>query len=317
MGFQDRFFGKKNEKPKTLKPAGDREGAYLAAEEKEHNEVSHQNTHTDDQGVRIIKVVFEAQVAEDPGKKEITLESMLNDELFSKENPQLYEQFLEELKRNEPALFKERFGEGNDDWKLLNNIYPIVKNRLELQSYIEWENGQIKLGSAMDGLIVVELFDNILLIFGLDNGGERYEWLKISHFSDFEKVGTNQVMAHAYLNYERMIKENLSIEIYPGGIGMLLNGGGKESSFIMHKRVWSQIQEALQSHEIVFAIPTQDIFIFCASASAQAIEKMKSLTYKSFTNPSLLGKISSNLFHRNGEGKITVFAVDYFPVPGE
>lgn len=317
MGFLDRFFGKKNEKPKTLKPAGDKGGAYSAAEEKEHNEVSHQNTHTDDQGVRTIKVVFGAEGDEDPGKKEITLESMLNDDLFSKENPQLYEAFLDELKRNEPALFKERFGEGNDDWKLLNNIYPIVKNRIELQSYIVWENGQIKPGSAMDGLIVVELFDNIVLIFGLDNGGERYEWLKIRHFGDFDSIGTNQVMAHAYLNYERIIKENLCIEIYPGGIGMLLNGGGKESSFIIHKQVWSQIQEALQTDEIVFAIPTQDIFIFCAGAAKQAIEKMKSLTYKSFMDPSLLGKISSNLFHRNGGGKITVFAMDYFPVPRE
>lgn len=54
MGFLDRFFGKKNEKPKTLKPEGDREGAYLAAEEKEHNEVSHQNSLSDDQGDSII-----------------------------------------------------------------------------------------------------------------------------------------------------------------------------------------------------------------------------------------------------------------------
>jgi len=199
----------------------------------------------------------------------------------------------------------------------LNNIYPIVKNRLELQSYIEWENDQIKPGSAMDGLIVVELFDNIVLIFGLDNGGERYEWLKISHFSNYESIGGDRVMAHAYLNYKRIIKGNLSIEIYPGGIGMLLNGGGKESSFIMHNRVWKQIQEALNTDEIVFAIPTQDIFIFCTGASTPAIEKIKSLTYKSFTNPALQGKISSNLFYRNGEGKITVFAMDYFPVPGE
>ena len=114
MGFLDRFFGKKNEKPKTLKPAGDKEGAYLAAEEKEHNEVSHQNTHNDDQGVRTIKVVFGAEGDEDPGKKEITLEFMLNDDLFSKENPQLYEAFLDELKRKaaEAAAKKRKASEG-------------------------------------------------------------------------------------------------------------------------------------------------------------------------------------------------------------
>jgi len=289
-----------------------------SAEKEEFAKYKSENANFDGNSVKRIKIVLEpddSNMVLDPSTHVITLESMLNDKLFSKDSPELYEAFLMELKVNEPSIYKERFGDGNDDWKTLNNIYPIIKNRVELKSLIEWENGQIKPGSEMDGLVVIELFDDILLTFGLDNGGETYERLKINHFSDFERVGQVNVLNHAYLNFERKIKDTISMDIYPDGVGMLIYCGGKESSLITDERVWSQIHSALNSKEIVFSIPTQDIFIFCDKNSTESIELLKVNTFGTFSDPSLLGKISSKLFFRNEFGSISIFAMDYYPLP--
>ena len=58
------------------------------------------------------------------------MEAILEDKMFSKDNPLEFEAFWSELKVKELELFKQRFGDGNDDWKILNNIYPWLK--------IEW-----------------------------------------------------------------------------------------------------------------------------------------------------------------------------------
>jgi uncharacterized protein YtpQ (UPF0354 family) len=98
---------------------------------------------------------------------------------------------------------------------------------------------------------------------------------------------------------------------------MLIYCGGKESSLITDERVWKQIQRTINSNEIVFSIPTQDIFIFCDKNSTESIELMKVNTFGTFSDPSLSGKISSKLFFRNEFGNISVFAMDYFPLPEE
>ncbi|MBK8347039.1 MAG: hypothetical protein IPL08_05225 [Saprospiraceae bacterium] len=276
---------------------------------------NHQNDAYISEKVKRIKLDLKANIVSSSYDQGITLEAIIEDKMFPKDNPIEYEAFLNELKVREPEIFKQRFGDGNDDWKTLNNIYPIIKNRVELKSLIEWENGQIKPGSAMDGLVVIELFDDILLTFGLDKGGQTFERLKISHFSDFERVGQVNVLDHAYINFKKKIKDTISMDIYPSGIGMLIYCGGKESSLITDERVWNQIQSAINSKEIVFSIPTQDIFIFCGKNSTESIELLKENTFGTFSDPSLSGKISSKLFLRNEFGVVSVFAMDYYPLP--
>lgn len=281
------------------------------------NEASQHKDENTDNGVKRIKLELDSAKGSSPYDQGITLEPILEDKMFSKDNPIEFEAFLNELKVREPELFKQRFGDGNDDWKILNNIYPLVKNRVELKSLIEWEDGQIKPGSAMDGLVVVELFDDILLTFGLDSVGATYERLKINHFHDFEKVGLANIVNHAYLNFERKIKDTLSMDLYPSGVGMLIFGGGYESSLIIDDRVWSQIFAALHSSDVVFSIPTRDVFIFCDKNDSEAIELLKVNTYQTFMNPTIPGKISSKLFLKDNSGKTTVYAMDYFPIPGQ
>ncbi len=320
MKFFNWIFGNKKKKMEHHENDGTKILNTNSEEKKEFAANNSQNTNFDSSSVKRIKIVLEpddSNMVLDPSTHVITLESMLNDKLFSKDSPELYEAFLSELKIREPEIFKNRFGEGNDDWKTLNNIYPIIKNRAELKSLIEWENGQIKPGSAMDGLVVIELFDDILLTFWLENGSKVYEMLKITHFSDFERLGTNQIVTNAYLNLERKIKDTISMDIYPSGIGMLIYCGGIESSLITEERVWNQIQGAINSKEIVFSIPTQDIFIFCDKKSTESIELLKANTFNTFMDPSLPGKISSKLYFRNEFGSVSVFVMDYYPLPKE
>lgn len=318
MGFFNRIFrrdtsSKKDETPgdKGMTTANTPEAVEPTSEASQHKD---ENT---DNGVKRIKLELDSKKGSSPYGQGITLEAILEDKMFSKDNPIEFEAFLNELKVSEPELFKQRFGDGNDDWKILNNIYPLVKNREELKSLIEWEDGQIKPGSAMDGLVVVELFDDVLLTFGLDSVGATYERLKISHFHDFEKVGLTNIVNHAYLNFERKIKDTLSMDLYPSGVGMLIFGGGYESSLIMDDRVWSQIFTALHSSDVVFSIPTRDVFIFCDKNDSEAMELLKVNTYQTFMNPAIPGKISSKLFLRDISGITTVYAMDYFPIPGQ
>lgn len=318
MKFFNWIFGNKKKKMEHHENDGTKILNTNSEEKKEFAANNSQNTNFDSSSVKRIKIVLEpddSNMVLDPSTHVITLESMLNDKLFSKDSPELYEAFLMQLKVNEPTIYKERFGDGNDDWKTLNNIYPIIKNRVELKSLIEWENGQIKPGSAMDGLVVIELFDDILLTFCLDNGGQTYERLKMNHFSDFERVGQVNVLDHAYINFKKKIKDTISMDIYPSGIGMLIYCGGKESSLITDERVWNQIQSAINSKEIVFSIPTQEIFIFCDKKSTESIELLKANTFNIFIDPSLPGKISSKLYFRTEFGSISVFAMDYYPLP--
>ncbi len=315
MGIFDGFFDKiKKTKKSSTKVESNNGNTSLNEKIEPIIDDNHQNDENIPGKVKRIKLELKANNVSSPYDQGITLEAILEDKMFPKDNAIEYEAFLNELKVREPEIFKQRFGDGNHDWKTLNNIYPVIKNRVELKSLIEWENGQIKPGSAMDGLVVIELFDDILLTFGLDNGGETYERLKINHFSDFERVGQINVLNHAYLNFEKKIKDTISMDIYPSGIGMLIYCGGKESSLITDERVWNQIQSAINSKEIVFSIPTQDIFIFCDKNSTESIELLKVNTFGTFSDPSLSGKISSKLFFRNEFGIISVFAMDYYPL---
>ncbi|HMS97653.1 MAG TPA: hypothetical protein PKA12_02865 [Saprospiraceae bacterium] len=318
MGFFNRIFRRDTSSKKEETP-GDNGMATANSSEavKPTSEASQHKDEITDNGVKRIKLELNSTKGSSPYEQGITLKAILQDKMFSKDNPIEFEAFLNELKVRDPELFKQRFGDGNDDWKILNNIYPLVKNREELKSLIEWVDGQIKPGSAMDGLVVVELFDDILLTFGLDSVGATYERLKISYFHDFEKVGLTNIVNHAYLNFERKIKDTLSMDLYPSGVGMLIFGGGYESSMIIDERVWSQIHTALHASDVVFSIPTRDVFIFCDKNDCEAIELLKVNTYQTFMNPAIPGKISSKLFLRDISGKTTVYAMDYFPIPGQ
>lgn len=318
MGFFNRIFRRDTSSKKDETPGDNGMTTINSSEAVEpSSEVSQHKDENTGNGVKRIKLEIDSKKGSSPYDQGITLEAILEDNMFSKDNPIEFEAFLNELKVREPELFKQRFGDGNDDWKNLNNIYPLVKNRAELKSLIEWQDGQIKPGSAMDGLVVVELFDDILLTFGLDSVGATYERLKISHFHDFEKVGLANIVNHAYLNFERKIKDTLSMDLYTSGVGMIIFGGGYESSLIIDDRVWSQIFAALHSSDVVFSIPTRDVFIFCDKNDSEAIELLKVNTYQTFMNPTIPGKISSKLFLKDNSGKTTVHAMDYFPIPGQ
>ena len=318
MGFFNWIFRRDTSSKKDETPGDNGMATTNSSEAVEpSSEASQHKDENTDNGVKRIKLELDSTKGSSPYEQGITLEAILEDKMFSKDNPIEFEAFLNELKVREPELFKQRFGDGNDDWKILNNIYPLVKNRAELKSLIEWEHGQIKPGSAMDGLVVVELFDDILLTFGLDSVGATYERLKISHFHDFEKVGLANIVNHSYLNFERKIKDTLSMDLYPSGVGMLIFGGGYESSLIIDDRVWSQIFAALHSSDVVFSIPTRDVFIFCDKNDSEAIELLKVNTYQTFMNPAIPGKISSKLFLKDNSGLTTVHDMDYFPIPGQ
>ena len=318
MGFFNWIFRRDTSSKKDETPGDNGMATTNSSEAVEpSSEASQHKDENTDSGVKRIKLQLDSKNGSSPYDQGITLEAILEDKMFSKDNPLEFEAFLSELKVKELELFKQRFGDGNDDWKILNNIYPLVKNRVELKSLIEWEDGQIKPGSAMDGLVVVELFDDILLTFGLDSVGATYERLKTNHFHDFEKVGLSNIVNHAYLNFERKIKDTLSMDLYPSGVGMLIFGGGYESSLIINDRVWSQIHAALNASDVVFSIPTRDVFIFCDKNDHEAIELLKVNTYNTFMNPTIAGKISSKLFLRDHSGITTVYAMDYFPIPGQ
>ena len=82
----------------------------------------------------------------------------------------------------------------------------------------------------MDGLVVVELFDDILLTFGLDSVGATYERLKQTIFMILRKLVFPILLIMRTWILKKKIKDTLSMDLYPSGVGMLILGRIREQS---------------------------------------------------------------------------------------
>jgi uncharacterized protein YtpQ (UPF0354 family) len=121
-----------------------------------------------------------------------------------------------------------------------------------------------------------------------------------------DKLSINEIINKAYQNLLSKVKDNLAIQMLTEDIGILTGCDSLESSFVLVPEIWAHIKDSLQANEIVFGIPTQDVFIFCNSKLAHSVneidEKVKSL----YNDPTTPKTISPNLYLKKEDGQIEI-----------
>ena len=87
-------------------------------------------------------------------------------------------------------------------------------------------------------------------------------------------------------------------------IGILNQCQGFESSLILYPDTWEIIVPKLNATDIIFGIPTQDVFIFVDSKKIESVKTLREKVADLYNNPAFQKKISPSLFIRRESGLI-------------
>lgn len=217
----------------------------------------------------------------------------------SQPNSTTFNQMVEEMQKE-----REKFE------IIFNSIHPIIKYGNDINKTYVIDGQEIELPNNSLPVILDINFDNLSLIFGI-NKGSHYEWLQNKDIKEAIEMGiTNEVLIKkSFENLLEDINNNGGIEITMLGekIGMLTNCKGMESSFILEKTIWDEIKNNLNTNEVLFGIPVQDVFIFCDKNSSQAIKMLIDQVAKLSDNPMMEKKISKNIYLRNANNSFEIF----------
>jgi hypothetical protein len=196
-------------------------------------------------------------------------------------------------------LFKER----------MEKIVPIIKQGKGPVDKIVTSDGkehQLPKGS-MPVLFPIPFDEDLSMMFGIDVGS-HYEWFQYSHLAVVEdKVSVHDLLTKAYENLFKSIQQKLSIHMITNNMGMLTDGDRLESSLTLTGEVWNGIRTAIKADDLIFAIPTQDVFVFVRSDKPEDISLLKTKVNEIFTNPDYPKKLSSKLYLRKSTGEISVY----------
>jgi hypothetical protein len=72
--------------------------------------------------------------------------------------------------------------------------------------------------------------------------------------------------------------------------------------------IWDTIFATLKTKDVLFAIPTQDVFAFANIYHVEAVKLLKTKTDEIFNNPSYPKTLSPNIYRRReGSNHVTIF----------
>jgi uncharacterized protein YtpQ (UPF0354 family) len=242
--------------------------------------------------------------------KKYSLESLLNDPTFEKEQPALFRAFLEELKEREPELHQKHYGNRQHsdtqekETNILDTIFPIIKPGQQPTTAFQDQHGVTHELPVSAQIIIYPIFDGLGVVFGNDKGS-HYEWLQNKHVAP--SLNTNDIINRAYANLMKQISSTMSINILREGLGMLTNCSRLESSLVLVPQVWDAIFNALKTNDVLFSIPTQDVLFFCDVNHAENVKVFKEKTAEIFENPLYPKKLSSTIYRKAGTNDITVY----------
>lgn len=242
--------------------------------------------------------------------KKYSLESLLNDPTFEKEQPALFRAFLEELKEREPELYQKHYGNRQlsetqeKETNILDNIFPIIKTGQQPITTFQDDRGVTHDLPVSAQIVIYPIFDRLGVVFGIDKGS-HYEWLQNKHVDP--SFNANDLVNKAYANLMKQVSGTLSINILREGLGMLTNCNRLESSLVLVHQVWDAIFNALKTKDLLFSIPTQDVLFFCDINHAENVKVFKGKTAEIFGNPSYPKKLSPNIYRKEGTNDITVY----------
>jgi hypothetical protein len=226
------------------------------------------------------------------GKKEINA---------PKENPFAKALLLKEMMEHAKK-------EQDDFWDMFEKIIPIVKyGKASGPAQKIVINGQeYEMPEQSLPVMFPFSFDDLSIVLGIDRGS-HYEWLQNRNIEVVKsKLTNNDLLEKAYKNLLAQVKGNISINLIDNKTGMLVKCNALESSFIVVDEIWDHIRNKINAKEVVFAIPTQDVFIFCDADEKETAallgEKVKGL----FDNPAFQKKISPKLYLKRENGAVEI-----------
>lgn len=192
----------------------------------------------------------------------------------------------------------------------IERIVPIIKPGKGPANKIVTSDGrshEVPQG-ALPVLFTLPFDEDFSIVFGIDEG-THYEWLQNNHIEAVkDQISVYDLLNKAYENLFRNIQHKLSIRMINDHVGMLVDGDALESSLVLTGEIWTSIRSAINAEDVVFAIPTQDVFVFVRADQGEEVEQMREKVKEIFENPDSPKKLSNKLYLRKTNGEITLLS---------
>jgi len=176
-------------------------------------------------------------------------------------------------------------------------IVPILKPQKGPQKIITVNGEEHELPKASLPVCAPLDFDDLHFVFGIDKG-VSYEWLQNKHIQNWTDEEQDQLMGRAFTNWFQ--NSDLGIEMISEDIGMIVGGQGMEASVFMVSSLWNAIYSQLGTEDIVFAIPSQDVFVFTRADKNESVNILREKAETTFNNQETQKPISPKLYRQVG-----------------
>ncbi len=144
-------------------------------------------------------------------------------------------------------------------------------------------------------------------MFAVDDGS-HVRWLQNLDIEIAQgRLVVDDVLTKAYENLFNRTKDTIGVTRINEHTAMLTNCDTYESSFFVTKEIWQFIHQTLNAEDVIFAIPTQDIFIFCDARSTADIRFLREKVNELFADDSIPKKISPKLYLRQSTGETSIY----------
>ncbi len=209
-------------------------------------------------------------------------------------NSPIFKRMMEDMQKERDS-FSDKF----------EKIFPILKPGRSMNQKIVTSDG-IEHDLPYGSLPVIQPleFDELSIVFGIDQG-THFEWLQNKHIEVAkDKISIDDLVNKSYQNLIFKLNNKISMTMVNSDIGILNQCQGFESSLILYPDTWEIIVPKLNATDIIFGIPTQDVFIFVDSKKIESVKTLREKVADLYNNPAFQKKISPSLFIRRESGLI-------------
>lgn len=190
---------------------------------------------------------------------------------------------------------------------IMEKILPIVKYGTLSSRKVTIQGEEHEIPEQSLPVIFPIAFDTLSIVFGIDEGAQL-TWLQNKDIEVAQgRLLLDDLLAKAYENLFRLVKDTISVTMINARAGMLTNCHALESSFFVTNEIWDHIRATLHTNDVIFAIPTQDIFIFCDAQSVEDITFIRGKINELFEDATVPKKISSKLYLKKESGETEIY----------
>jgi hypothetical protein len=206
--------------------------------------------------------------------------------------------------KNAPAfkqMMLELEKEENEFIERLEKILPLIKSNVNAEVETQTPEGLQALSFP------INFDDNLSINLGIYQE-KHYDILLKRHIEVAkDKITPDKLVSKAFGNLFKLIEDSISVSMITEDIGMLTGCNGLESSLVLVNEIWDLIRVSVNSDDIVFGIPAQDLFIFGAAGRSETVGQLDVKVKEYYNDQAHPVKISNKLFVINKEGKSEIF----------